>query len=218
MDSIDLSFGIDHNQPGIYLTPGEQSRLDSIFLQEIVDRIGPPAHEIYFIRQLCDWINVFFTWENAGGAMIGEKNANELFEEGKLYGCHSAALLICSALRGFGFPAVMIETASISWGFAQYEGNADGMIGHVMNEIYVNDHWILLDNNGDYIDEYDPNNPYISTTNPPIKDLWVIAKGLDTWEYYEKTNADTHKLMMDFAENIYCYEPMFYTIDYEWLQ
>jgi len=214
--TIDFTFGIDYSDLDKYLIPGEQSDLKDIYLEEIRAAVGTPEDNIDNILEVCQWINQHFEFEDAGGAMAGKNTVDELYEIKTFYGCHSLALIISSVLREFGFPAIMIETADVQWGYNYHEGNTQNFSGHVMSEVYVEDKWILLDNNGSYIEEYDSNNPFISKMYRPATGYFVFAKGVDTWEYSGKDDSFTHDNMLFFSENIYCFEEMFYTVSYSW--
>jgi len=216
IDTIDFTFGIDYTDTLAYLNPGEQSDLDSIFLEEVSNSIGTPENKIEDILKVCHWMNQNFTFENAGGGMIGEVNVNDLFELKKFYGCHSAALIISSIIRSFGFPTIMVETFDVQWAFDYHDDKIQNFAGHVMSEIYVENKWILLDNNCMYVEEYDPRDPYISVVGHPTDEYFVFAKGLDTWDYSGGDDSFTHNQLIFFSENIYCFEEMFGTILYDW--
>ena len=214
MENYDYSYGIEYDEPDKYLIPGEQSDLDSTFLEEIRVIIGTPEESIAGIKTVCHWFNQNFTFSNAGGSMIGKKTVNELYDSKTFYGCHSAALVISSVLRKFGFPTFLIETASIFWAFEYNKGTAQGFVGHVMTEVYVSDKWILLDNNCTYVEDYDYMNPFISTMAE--QGLFAYAKGIDSWDYGVYDESDTHKKMINFAEDIECFKDLFNTVDYYW--
>lgn len=216
IDTLDFSFEIDYGNPGKYLIPCEQSDLDDSYLEEIRNSIGEPGNTIVDVLNVCLWVNQHFNFENAGGAMIGKNTVNELFELRTFYGCHSIALIISSILREFGFPAIMIETADIKWAYDYNTGTVEQFSGHVMSEIFVENNWILLDNNCTYVKEYDYLNPYISEMNYPAKGYFVFAKGIDIWDYTNKEETFTHKNLIFFAENVYCFEEKFNTVDYNW--
>lgn len=216
IETIDFSFGIDYTDLDKYLIPGEQSDLKDSYLEEIRDAVGTPENNIEDVLELCRWINVNFEFQNAGGAMMGKNTVDELYEIKTFYGCHSLALIISSVLREFGFPAIMIETADVLWGYNYHDGTTQNFIGHVMSEVYVEDQWILLDNDGSYIEEYDSYNPFISKRYRPTAGYFVFAKGIDTWEYSERDDSFTDENMLFFAENIYCFENMFFTESYTW--
>ena len=177
--------------------------------------MGAPLDNMAYVLEICQWINQNFTFENAGGAMIGIPTIDELFESRTFYGCHSQALLVSGILRELGFPAVMIETFDIQWAYDYHAGKTDSFAGHVMSEIFVEDKWILLDNDGSYVDEYEYSDPFISTRFTS-KGLFVFAKGLDTWDYSGKDESFTHERLIFFSDNIYCFEDMFNTVDYDW--
>jgi hypothetical protein len=216
IDAIDFTFGIDYANPEKYLIPGEESNLKDTYLEEIRNKVGTPGDSIDDILLVCHWINQNFTFENAGGAMIGKNTVDELYEIKTFYGCHSLSLIISSVLREFGFPAVMIETANVQWGYDYNAGNVQYFKGHVMSEIFVENKWILLDNNCTYVKGYDPLNPFISAMNSPQDDYFVYAKGIDIWDYSGRDDSFTHDNMVYFSENIYCFEEMFNTVNYYW--
>lgn len=216
IDSIDFTFGIDYNHPGKYLVPGEQSDLSAENRELVQNAIGIPGPNIDGILQVCHWINQYFTFENAGGNMAGINTVDELFEAKTYYGCHSLALIVSSVLREFGIPTVMIETADIQWAYEYRSGSIEYFAGHVMSEVYINNKWILLDNNCTFVSDYDCANPYISVINQNEKGLFVFAKGVDVWDYRGNDNSFTYDKMIDFSNNIQCYEDLFYTVDYTW--
>jgi transglutaminase-like putative cysteine protease len=217
-DQLIVDFDIDYSSPDSFLLPGAQSTLDSASIIQIQNIFSPYSSDLLLIRTLCQWVNQNYTWENAGGSMVGKVTAQELYTERKLYGCHSAALLISSMLRYLGFPVVMVETASVDWAYDYKQGKTQNFIGHVMNEVYVDEQWILLDNNGQFTLEYDVTQPYIYTSTPQIRHLFVVAKGFDTLDYYEKMGVDTGEMLLFFSDNIYCYVPWLYSNKYHWSQ
>jgi hypothetical protein len=220
MESYDLAYGIEYDHPEYYLDPGQQSNLDEAYVEEIRASMGTPDHSIEGIKSICWWFNVNFRFSNEAGRMIGKVTANELYQKKAYYGCHSAALMISSLLREFGFPAVMIETASIVWANKYIDGTEEGNVGHVMTEVYVSDKWILVDNNGAHVEEYDCRNPFIHMQDQRYLyyklGLFAYAKGKDSWEYGVRDESDTHDKMKEFAENMVCFENLIGTLDYNW--
>ena len=220
MENFDYSFGIEYDNHEKYLVPGEQSDLNDTYLEEIRSVIGTPEQNIAGIKTVCHWFNQNFTFTNAGGSIIGKKTVDELYESKTFYGCHSAALVISSVLREFGFPAVMIETASIVWANKCNNGTDQGFVGHVMTEVYVSDKWILLDNNCTYVENYDWMNPFISTMDQDYfyykQGLLTYAKGVDIWDYGVRDESDTHEKMINFANNIDCFKDLFNSVNYIW--
>jgi len=148
--------------------------------------------------------------------MMGKNTVDELWKIKTFYGCHSLALIISSVLREFGYPAIMIETSDVQWGYNYHEGSTQNFAGHVMSEIYVEGKWILLDNNCTYVEDYNPLDPFISKMYRPTAGFFVFAKGVDIWDYSGKDEDFTHDNMIFFSDNIYCFEEMFYTESYDW--
>lgn len=216
IDTVDFTYGIDYDHPEKYLIPGEQSDLSDANLELVRSAIGTPSATIAGILEVCHWVNQNFTFNDAGGAMIGVNTVDELFEDKVFYGCHSLALIISSIIREFGIPAVMIETADVQWGYDFRFGLVEYFKGHVMSEFYVNNKWILFDNNCTYVDDYVYTNPYISVMNSSEAGLFVFAKGVDYWDYSNGEDSFTHNKMVFFSDNVHCYEDLFYTTDYVW--
>jgi hypothetical protein len=214
MENYDYTFGIEYDNPQLYLVPSAQSDLKDSYVDEIIDIVGTPANDITGISIICNWFNSNFTFDNAGGEMIGKKTADELYESKLYYGCHSAALIISSVLRELGFPAVMIETASVKWAYDYFNNEIQYFRGHVMTEVYCSDKWILLDNNGMFVEEYDSINPFISTLDN--EGLFAYAKGIDIWDYGVQDPSDTHDMMINFSDNLGCFEEKFNSVNYEW--
>jgi len=214
--TIDFSFGIDYEDRDKFLIPGEESDLSDNYLEEVRNAIGTPEDNMDGILRVCHWVNQQFDFEDAGGAMAGKNTVDELWKIKTFYGCHSLSLIISSVLREFGFPAIMIETADVQWGYNYHDGTTTNFSGHVMSEIYVGGKWILLDNNCTYIEDYDPTNPFISKMHRPTAGYFVFAKGVDIWEYSGKGEDFTYDNMIFFSDNIYCFEGMFYTVSYSW--
>ena len=216
IDTFDFTFGIDYTDTLAYLKPGAQSDLDEIYLQEVRNEIGTPENSIEGILEFCHWMNQNFTFENAGGGMVGKVDVNDLFETKEFYGCDSAALIISRTLRKFGFPAILIETFDVQWAYDYHEGRVQTFAGHVMSEVFVEEKWILLDNNGMYVEEYDTSNPFIPISGYSDDAYFVFAKGLDTWDYSANNASFTHDQLIFYSDNIYCFEEMFNTIHYSW--
>ena len=214
IDTLDFSFGIEYDNPEKYLISGEQSNLADSNLAEVVGDLGDQEQSITSIRNVCHWVNQNFVFQNAGGSMIGVPTVDELFESKTFYGCHSAALIISSILRELGYPTVMIETAMVSWAYSYHNGTTTSFSGHVMSEVYVENKWVLLDNNGSYVYDYDPLNPYINTRNGD--GYFVYAGGIDTWDYTHGNPSFTHEQMIYFSQNVYCFENLFESVTYTW--
>ena len=216
VDTMDFTFGIDYDHPEKYLIPGAQSGLSEKNIELVRKTIGTPNNTIVGIKQVCFWINQYFTFDNAGGALAGINTVDELFELKKFYGCHSLALIISSVLREFGFPAVMIETVDVKWCYDYRNGSVDYFKGHVMSEVYINNKWVLFDNDGSHVEDYDCTNPYISGNNHFEWGFFIFAKGVDIWDYKGSDETFTDDALLHFSSNIHCYEDFFYTTDYKW--
>ena len=191
MNSYDFSYGIDYSEPDKYLVSGDQSVLNDIFFKEIRSSIGRVPHSVSGVLKICSWINRNF--DRVSGNDIGNKTLNQLYAIRTIYDSHSAALIISGTLRKFGFPAVMIETASIQWAYDYRNGDKRNFKVHVMSEVYVNGEWILLNNNGTYVSDMNLKIRSSDAMNDNLypQGLFVYAKGKDSWGYGVRRETDT---------------------------
>ncbi len=216
MDDFDYSFGIDYSNPEQYLIPGEQSDLDTVLFREVADSIGEVSHTIYGMLKVCHWIDRNFQQNNA--VNMGIKTIDELVAGRITYDSHSTALVVSGILRKFGFPAVMVETASVNWAYEYRGGVPSGYNIHVMSEIYVDEKWVLLDNNCTFVSDYHPQNPFIPAMNKNLwqQGLFVYAKGKDSWDYGVKEKTDSENKITVFASQLPCFEPLLNSVEYTW--
>ena len=216
METFDFTYGVDYSSPQKYLLPGEQSEIEESLFQEIRDSIGTVPQNLTGVLKVCHWINR--TFKKVNGNDIGNKSIMQLYAVRTIYGSHSAALIISATLRKFGFPTVMIETASIQWAYDFRDGDLGMYDVHVMTEVFVNDNWFLLDNNCTFVSDYNPENPFIPAMNKNLypQGLFAYAKARDSWGYDVRRESDTKKKITNFANNLLCFENMFGTVNYTW--
>jgi transglutaminase-like putative cysteine protease len=199
------AFGIDYDQPVHYLRQGEQTQIPDL---RLLPDLSPGQKEMESLRAIYHWMKGEFTAYRAGGKTIGVVTVNELFTERKLGGCHDHALLFSAVVRAFGYPAVVMETYSISWMKDYREGRSQGFVGHVFVEVYLEDHWVLVDpTNGWYVAEgYDPANPFIPLTgevsgpSPEEDGFFVDLKGVDSWDMGIYSVSDLNQRMESTAD------------------
>lgn len=193
------AFGIDYAHPEKYLAQGEQTRLTNpALLNELRGKPPSIAHlgEIYF------WIKRGFSAYAAGGATIGKVTTDQLFAERRLAGCHDWGLVYASIARELGYPTVMIDTAGIAWASKFLAGQKTGYLGHVFVEVFVGGKWVLIDStNNWYVEEnYQQANGVIPLKmGDETEGLFVMRKGVDTWGYGIRSNAELTRLMEESA-------------------
>lgn len=223
---FEISTCLAYSEPNLYLIPGARSDLNNAYLEAITDDIirisgSRPSLNLEGIASVCKWYQEYFRHESSGSSIIGQKTVDELYISGRHYGCHSQALILSSVLREFGFPTVMVETAAIKWAYLYRRGENDGFQGHVMTEVFVEGKWILLDNTCKYVEDYDPYQPFIWLPGYPSdanfeNGLFVLAKGVDMWDYGIFNVRDVNERMIYFANNIKCFKNQFNTNTYVW--
>lgn len=182
------AFGIAHGQPAKYLAQGEQSRLSD---PEASSPVKAPTQSIEHLAQIFSWLHKRSTPWSAGGATIGKATSEELFTSRKMGRCHDWALLYAPIVRQLGYPAVIVDTASIDWAWRFQTGAItarDPHQRHVFVEVYVAGQWVLTDpTNGWYMKtNYNPAGPVIplkgNTASPERAEtfgFYVMRKGVD---------------------------------------
>ena len=201
------AFGIDYGQPAKYLAPGEQTRIaDPAVISALRQEKQSIAHlgEIYF------WIKRQFTTWPAGGQTIGRVTVEQLLAERRLGGCHDWGLVYAAVARQLGYPAVLVDTASIAWARQFQAGEKGPYVGHVFVEVFVAGQWVLVDStNNWYVSAgYDPANPIIplrgGIAGPAAETygFYVLRKGSDSWGYGVRNATELHRLMADSARQL----------------
>ncbi len=201
------AFGIDYGSPEKYLKPGDQTGLPDPAVMGVLR--GKPQ-SIAHLGEIWRWMRKEFKTWAAGGSTIGRVTTEQLLAERRLGGCHDWGLVYAAFARALGYPTVLVDAAGIPW-IKQYQSaQKGGFSGHVFSEVFVDGKWLLIDStNGWYLqDGYDPVNPII-----PLKagfpgetaetyGFYVMRKGLDTWGYGIRSNAELVWLMETTAQQV----------------
>jgi len=217
------AFDIDYNNPDKYLVQGEQSKIPDT---EAIEKLYNEEKGLDHLRQIYNWLNSEFSTFTASGGHIGVVTVEQLLNERSLGGCHDYALIYSAISRHFGYPAIMVETATIPW-IKQFQENlqdADLHKGHVFVEAYLGNKWILIDpTSGWYVlDGYKPAQPVIpldknnAEKQREIYGYYAYLKGLDSWDMNIYSNSDTQKAMDEIATRVDLDE--IYYPDYEFGQ
>jgi len=160
--------------------------------------------EIYF------WIKRQFTTWSAGGKTIGVVTTDQLLTERRLGGCHDWGLVYASVARELGYPAVLVDTASIAWAKQFQSGEKGPYVGHVFVEVFVAGQWVLVDSTNNWYVEngYDPANPVIplrggiAGSTEETSGFYVLRKGIDTWGYGVRNVTELNGLMAESARQL----------------
>lgn len=201
------AFGIDYGQPEKYLAPGGQTHLSN---PQVIDSLRGKPQSIATLGEIYFWIQRGFKPWSAGGATIGVVTVDQLFAERRLGGCHDWGLVYATIARELGYPAVMVDTMSIMWVKQVQSGQKVAYDGHVFAEVFVDGKWIIVDSTNNWYAEnnYDPANPVI-----PLKGaiatgfnedvgFYVMRKGVDSWGYGIRSNAELTRLMDESARQL----------------
>lgn len=130
--------------------------------------------------------------------------------ERRLGGCHDWGLVYASIVRELGYPAVMVDTASLAWLKQKQAGQKGSYVGHVFVEVYLAGIWMLVDSTNNWYVEaaYDPANPVIplkgnvAGANEEDYGFYVMRKGVDSWDYGIRSNSELTRLMDETASTL----------------
>lgn len=196
---------IDYSSPNIFLKPGAQSSIENSEFKATIDKkLKPTKATIADVKNAWSWKRKYFPGSAGGGANVGLMNIDQLYDSKKSTGCHDDGLLMTSILREMGIPSIMVETTGIKWSKDYVKGIKGPFEGHVFVEIFLDAKWWLFDStSGDYISDYDPKNPVISIKHgTQTEGYYVMAKGLDTWDYGVRKLDDLKAMQTEFAKKV----------------
>jgi hypothetical protein len=201
---------IDYADPVLYLKSGSQSRLTPDNIATVESQIGQVREDLGGVGRVFGWIRQRFQGQAGGGATVGRTDVNDLFIDHVLRGCHDWGLLLTTLVRHFNFPAVMVDTAGISWA-ESYQSGQPGFYGHVFIEIYVRDRWIVVDSTaGIFAENYDPQEPVLPFTNSAeSRGYYVLYKGIDPAGYGVTSPDVLRERMIEFAQALPSIELVF---------
>jgi transglutaminase-like putative cysteine protease len=195
------AFGIDYSHPDMYLTQGEQTRISN---PAALDSLRGRSKGLAHLSEIYRWLRKFDTY-SAGGATIGEATVDELLASRRLGGCHDFALVYAAVARDLGYPAVMVDTASVEW-IARFQKGEEGPhVGHVFVEVFLVDRWVLIDSTrGAYVERgYDPANPvFREPAGGSSTGYYGMFKGIDTNAYGIHSNAELTQAMDALARGV----------------
>jgi hypothetical protein len=195
------AFGIDYSHPELYLAQGEQTRISN---PAALDSLRGRQKGVAQLGAIYTWLRKFETY-SARGATIGKATVDEVLASHRLSGCHDFALIFAAVARELGYPAVMVDTASIDWIGRFQRGEQGSHVGHVFVEVYLTDRWILVDStSGAYVERgYDPTNSvFRETQSGSSVGYYVMFKGIDTNAYGIYSNSELTQAMDSLARNV----------------
>ncbi len=170
--------------PSYYLNAGPRSKLDESYAVRIRDELSQCPHTAEGLIRIMHWVN-----ENFQSGLLGDDRitVNDFFKYRMIQGCRTNALVLAAVLRALDIPAAHISTVDLPTA-RQTEAGESIASGHDMVEAYIGGRWYLLDGSGRVSESYNPLNPYIIRLESEngaagISEGFVIARGLDNWDY-----------------------------------
>lgn len=196
---------IQYDRADIYVRQGLQSTLKKEYLQEIHSAVGNIPKNWSGVLKLLRYCDQTF---EGGGICDYRVSANDLFQSKRIGGCTEEALIVASILRGFGFPSLIIYTVDLDQAMKTPLGQKISK-GHQMVEVFVNKKWILIAGNREYVEKYDPYNPYIVRYKPDSSIIrgFVLAKGLDYWDMGIVSGSAENEMETEFLKRLDSIQP-----------
>lgn len=197
---------IDYSTPARYLEQGPRSEMDEEHREWILDELGDVPRTVEGAFRVQNWLVNNF---EPGGPGDWRPTVNAYLTLRLVEACNEQSLLLASILRVLGFPAIHIKTVDVDVAATTAVGR-NITVGHDMVEAYIeaDDKWILMEGFSFVETDYDPTDPYIvandiNPLNPgePWR-LFVVAKGLDQWDYGILSDDDITPLHSEFIRNL----------------
>jgi len=117
-----------------------------------------------------------------------KRTAEEIIKDGFSVGCSDIGLAFITLAREKGIPSKYLETIRTQW----LENPGQTYMGHIFAEVYIQNHWYLVD----------PTDGYISVRHRPAPTQYVVAaKGLDSWDIGVRNYDELKKFFNDFRKN-----------------
>jgi len=196
---------IDYSKPELYLKSSSQatiSKTDEAVIRAELD-LSPEDKDYTKFAAIHLWLRENF--ENdfpEDETSIGADSISNMMKTRILHGCHDWGIFFSAVLRLLGYPAVMVDTASIKWA-REYTGN-DIYSGHIFVETFVKGRWIIIDPvSGKMALDYNPENPVIPLTiGDEPHGFYVLYKGISPLSYWEGKPERLHQSLKTFAAKV----------------
>lgn len=147
-------YNIDHSNPSVFLKNGPQTKNNDH--QEVLSQFNDNK-DLSTLTQIYKYIS-----EGEYHFGEGEKFArtvDEIMESKILTGCTDYGLIFASLARDKGIPTVFLQTARADWIFDRVREDDQGIVGHILIEVYIEGKWRLVDSTaGRYYPDYDISN------------------------------------------------------------
>lgn len=194
-----VDFGIDYAHPEAYLTQTEQSRISD---PKVLDSLRGMKKGLAQLRAAYRWEMSRVEYNPDRTRRISVVNVDNLLACGLVSGCTEFALVYSAIVRELGYPAVIVHTADLD-GIRQCQRGEKGpFAGHAFVEVFVDDHWILVDSTtGGYVYAgYDTANPAIAEPGHPNR--YVLGKFVDIGPYGQAGRYETSPRMIFVANRL----------------
>ncbi|NTV13483.1 MAG: transglutaminase domain-containing protein [Desulfobulbaceae bacterium] len=184
----------------MWLAPGPQSLVSERIAREAGTIHGRNRRELVYLGLERVWTQ--FTFDRWQNEKMFVRSADDLFRERTLGGCADYALALVSLFRALQVPARLLVSAGVNW-VAAYRDNPLSMPeGHVLVEVYLEDHWALVDPTYRLLyDQYDQRAAYLP------RELLYCQRGVDYWAMGLNNVPRLQALLADCSER---YQPTAY--------
>lgn len=126
-----------------WLAPSPQTQVTERISREVAAIHGRNRRERLYL--VMDHVWNTFTFNSWDNQRMFTRSADDLVRERTLGGCADYALVLATFFRAQRIPTRLVMTTSVEW-LTAYRNNPLSMPdGHVLVEVYLEDHWALLD-------------------------------------------------------------------------
>ena len=106
---------------------------------------GP--NELSIVYNVVDWLkkqkftDLPHKDRETANKIFRKRSADKILQDGFFTGCSDYALVAATIFRFFGIPTKISQVVSSDW----LNNEPSKIVGHVLNEIYIFDQWLVLD-------------------------------------------------------------------------
>lgn len=202
-------YNIDHSDPSVFLNNGSQTQNNNH--QNILDQFNNKK-DLSTLMEIYKYISAG-AFQNSSDNTIDKfaRSVDEIMDSKVLTGCTDYGLVFASITRDKGIPTIFLQTARVDWIYERLRNISNGIVGHILIEVYIDGKWRLIDSTaGRYYPDYDYNDFSLNDG------YYVFSKSIEVLDSGIKSEQHNFEVMMETFKhfNIEAYkDPVYDYID-----
>lgn len=187
-------YNIDHSDPTAFLKNGPQTQNNNH--KDILDQFNNNK-DLSTLIEIYSYISSS-AFQNSSDMYMEKfgRTVDEIIDSKTLTGCTDYGLVFASIARDKGIPTIFIQTARVDWIYDRIRDKAQGIIGHILIEVYIDGKWRLVDSTaGKYYSDYDTNNFSLNDG------YYVFSKSIEVFDSGVSSEQENYSMMMNLFRN-----------------